>query len=82
MYLPRFDRICWVLDGLIQDLCRVDNFTEGFKAVFRQRPGRNRKKLLLLMASMWFVLFNSESKSYVERNIWSNSNLCPLLIMC
>ncbi|XP_022647299.1 uncharacterized protein LOC111244429 isoform X1 [Varroa destructor] len=46
---------------LIRDLCRVDNFTEGFKAVFRQRPGRNRKKLLLLMASMWFVLFNSET---------------------
>ncbi|XP_018497614.1 uncharacterized protein LOC100898109 [Galendromus occidentalis] len=46
---------------LIQDLCRVDNLTEGFKAVFRPRPGKNRKKLLLLMVSMWFVLFNSET---------------------
>ncbi|OQR79190.1 solute carrier family 46 member 3-like [Tropilaelaps mercedesae] len=46
---------------LIRDLCRIDNFTEGFHAVFRQRPGRNRKKLLLLMVSMWFVLFNSET---------------------
>lgn len=46
---------------LISDLCRADNFTEGFRAVFRERPGKNRKKLLLLMVSMWFVLFNSET---------------------
>uniref|UniRef100_A0A6M2D1B3 Putative adenylate cyclase n=1 Tax=Rhipicephalus microplus TaxID=6941 RepID=A0A6M2D1B3_RHIMP len=47
---------------LIRDLIRLDNLREGGQAVFRQRPGYNRAKLLLLMISIWFILFNSESE--------------------
>lgn len=46
---------------LIRDLIRLDNLREGGQAVFRQRPGYNRAKLLLLMISIWFILFNSET---------------------
>lgn len=46
---------------LMQDLMRLDNLREGGRAVFRPRPGFNRAKLLLLMVSIWFILFNSET---------------------
>ncbi|KAL1455812.1 hypothetical protein MTO96_006253 [Rhipicephalus appendiculatus] len=46
---------------LVRDLMRLDNLREGGRAVFRQRPGYNRAKLLLLMICIWFILFNSET---------------------
>ncbi|KAH6942044.1 hypothetical protein HPB50_027488 [Hyalomma asiaticum] len=46
---------------LVRDLMRLDNLREGGRAVFRLRPGYNRAKLLLLMISIWFILFNSET---------------------
>ncbi|KAH8036336.1 hypothetical protein HPB51_025003 [Rhipicephalus microplus] len=49
---------------LVRDLIRLDNLREGGQAVFRQRPGYNRAKLLLLMISIWFILFNSEVSAF------------------
>lgn len=46
---------------LLRDLMRLDNLREGGRAVFRRRPGFNRAKLLLLMISVWLILFNSET---------------------
>lgn len=46
---------------LLRDLMRLDNLRAGGRAVFRPRPGFNRAKLLLLMVSVWLILFNSET---------------------
>lgn len=46
---------------LLGDLLKMDNFIEGFRSVFRPRPAWNRAKLLLMMVSLWFILFNSET---------------------
>lgn len=46
---------------LVRDLMRLDNLRAGGRAVFRPRPGFNRAKLLLLMVSVWLILFNSET---------------------
>lgn len=46
---------------LLRDLLRLDNLKEGGRAVFKPRPGLNRTKLLLMMVSLWFILFNSET---------------------
>lgn len=46
---------------LLRDLLRLDNLREGCQSVFKPRPGWNRAKLLLMMVSLWFILFNSET---------------------